>query len=127
MVQPAPPGVGTEGVVGLVRQRGAVLVSPPHVLRDVQVQAGVEVDLVVRPLVLAAGAGPGPVQDGDQVALGEASPGEESLPGRLGGGEPYLHPPVLQTVRLQGGERYPVLLLVIIITQISLKRKQGQF
>ena len=94
-------------------QRGAVLVSPPHVLRDVQVQAGVEVDLVVRPLVLAAGAGPGPVQDGDQVALGEASPGEESLPGRLGGGEPHLHPPVLQTVRLQGGERYPVLWLVI--------------
>ena len=35
MIQPAPPGVGTEGVVGLVGQRGAVLVSPPHVLRDV--------------------------------------------------------------------------------------------
>ena len=109
VIQPAPPGVGSEGVVCLMSQRGAVLVSPPHVLRYVEVQGGAEVHLVVRPLVLAVGAGPGPVEDGDQVALGELSPGEQSLPSRVGGGEPHLHPPVLQTVRLQGGERYPVL------------------
>ena len=109
MIQPAPPGVGTEGVVGLVGQRGAVLVSPPHVLRDVQVQRRVEVHLVVRPLVLAAGAGPRPVQDGDQVSRAEVFPGEQSLPSPLGGGESHLHPLVLQTVRLQGGQRYPVL------------------
>ena len=95
MVQPAPPGVGTEGVVGLVSQRGAVLVCPPHVLRDVQVQRRVEVHLVVGPLVLAAGAGPRSVQDGDQVSLGELPPGEQSLPASLSGGQPHLHPAVL--------------------------------
>ena len=109
VIQPAPPGVGSEGVVCLMSQRGAVLVSPPHVLRYVEVQGGAEVDLVVRPLVLTAGTGPGPVQDRDQVSRGEASPGEQSLPSRVGGGEPHLHPPVLQTVGLQRGQRYPVL------------------
>ena len=95
VVQPAPPGVGTEGVVGLVSQRGAVLICPPHVLRDVQVQRRVEVHLVVGPLVLAAGAGPRSVQDGDQVSLGELPPGEQSLPASLSGGQPHLHPAVL--------------------------------
>ena len=109
VIQPAPPGVGSEGVVCLMSQRGAVLVSPPHVLRDVQVQRRVEVHLVVRPLVLTAGARPRPVEDGDQVSLGELSPGEQSLPASLGGGEPHLHPVVLQAVRLQGRQRYSVL------------------
>ena len=107
MIQSPPPSVGTEGVVSLVSQRSAVLVSPPHVLRYVQVQRRVEVHLVVRPLVLTAGAGPRPVQDGDQVARAEPCPGEQSLPGRQG--RSHLHPGVFQAVRLQWGQRYSVL------------------
>ena len=109
VVHPPPPGVGPEGVVGLVGQSGAVLVRPPHVVRDVQVQTRVEVDLVVGPLVLETGAAPRPVEDGDQVPGREVGPGEETLPGRLGGGEPHLHPLVLQAVRLQGSAGDPVL------------------